>query len=819
MFRRTPLFALSLSIFFFTWGLQGAPAEAVQEEPVAQEMNDNPVVTVPADDEDKSLTPSMNEAPNLLDDDTKAPLFKETPLNSTNEESLQGADDDTKPIGGEEESVSPVMPASPLNAEPGEKVPKNQWVVDEDGKRYYADNNGEYFKNQIITFGNIAYYMGADGSVQFGVVSYRNNLYFADPETGILQKSAGWIRWKEHMYYAKADGSLFRKQIIGFGETVRYYMGDDGSVQYGFFTLKDTLYYANPETGLLRQQAGWLEQAGKRYYVASNGQVFRNQFITFGTATKYYMGQDGSVQTGFLELSNGLYYAYPETGLVRQESGWFVVDAKQYYSAPGGRFFHHQFITFGENTKFYMGDNGAVQTGLFSVNGETYYAAPTSGRIALQQWVDLDGKRYFADPAGRFYRNQFISFGSNTRYYMGADGSLQKGTIFANGTIYRLHPETGVLIQKDGWFEHEGKTYYMQKSGLPFRNQLISFGETQAYYMGSDGSMQKNAFITYKGNLYYAPENGNLYSKTGWLTKGGQTYYVMPNHTIRRNAWISFASTYYYCQGDGAIAKNTTLSINNVPYAFDANGIRENRTGWHTIKGNLYYFNTAGFAHTGWLSVDGKRYYAGSNAVLYRGLQTINGRKYYFDENSAYPHLRTDVYLTINGEDYYFDETGAGALVREIWNFRRFSYDGHRLKIKYANGNLPNVRDVGRNHVLISIVNQYMWIFNNGQLVMETPIISGKPSTPTVTGFFSVTGMARNVVLRGDDYATPVSYWIQFYPSYGIHDAGWQSGGNFYMDSDANYYVGSHGCVNVPSWRMPQVWDCTYTGMPVTVMP
>ena len=68
-------------------------------------------------------------------------------------------------------------------------------------------------------------------------------------------------------------------------------------------------------------------------------------------------------------------------------------------------------------------------------------------------------------------------------------------------------------------------------------------------------------------------------------------------------------------------------------------------------------------------------------------------------------------------------------------------------------------------------------------------------------------------VLIGDDYETPVTYWMPFIGELGIgfHDASWRSsfGGDIYKNS------GSHGCVNLPVSAAEQLFNIVYDGMPV----
>ncbi len=69
-----------------------------------------------------------------------------------------------------------------------------------------------------------------------------------------------------------------------------------------------------------------------------------------------------------------------------------------------------------------------------------------------------------------------------------------------------------------------------------------------------------------------------------------------------------------------------------------------------------------------------------------------------------------------------------------------------------------------------------MWYYKDGQLVLETAIISGKPATPTPTGVFYVWNKEEDATLTGEDYASPVDYWMPIdWTGVGIHDSDWQT--------------------------------------------
>ncbi len=127
-----------------------------------------------------------------------------------------------------------------------------------------------------------------------------------------------------------------------------------------------------------------------------------------------------------------------------------------------------------------------------------------------------------------------------------------------------------------------------------------------------------------------------------------------------------------------------------------------------------------------------------------------------------------------------------------------------------------NKDDIGDSYVEIDLSNQQLWVYNGGELQFETYIVSGNPNTGhgTPTGVFYIWSKERNRILRGADYATPVSYWMPIdWTGVGLHDAVWQSsfGGSAYL------YRGSHGCINLSYPAVAQIYDLVEVGTPVVV--
>lgn len=123
-------------------------------------------------------------------------------------------------------------------------------------------------------------------------------------------------------------------------------------------------------------------------------------------------------------------------------------------------------------------------------------------------------------------------------------------------------------------------------------------------------------------------------------------------------------------------------------------------------------------------------------------------------------------------------------------------------------------------YIEVDLENQHMWYYKDGELKLETAIVSGKPASPTPTGVFYVWNKELNATLTGTnedgtDYASPVNYWMPIdWNGVGIHDSSWQPayGGDLWKTR------GSHGCVNTPPDVMKQLYEMTEVGTPVIVL-
>lgn len=129
------------------------------------------------------------------------------------------------------------------------------------------------------------------------------------------------------------------------------------------------------------------------------------------------------------------------------------------------------------------------------------------------------------------------------------------------------------------------------------------------------------------------------------------------------------------------------------------------------------------------------------------------------------------------------------------------------------------INDLGNTYIEINLSKQHLWVYQNGEVTMECSIVSGNMSNGCATpaGVYAVFKMSQDTVLKGsaagESWETPVSYWMPFNGSIGMHDATWRRkfGKEIYLTN------GSHGCVNLPKKRAKFIFEMCYVGLPVVL--
>ncbi|WP_125140945.1 L,D-transpeptidase family protein [Clostridium transplantifaecale] len=121
--------------------------------------------------------------------------------------------------------------------------------------------------------------------------------------------------------------------------------------------------------------------------------------------------------------------------------------------------------------------------------------------------------------------------------------------------------------------------------------------------------------------------------------------------------------------------------------------------------------------------------------------------------------------------------------------------------------------DYGNTYVEINLTAQHLYFYKDGNLVVDSDFVSGNLSRGwgTPAGTYPLNYKQRNAVLKGENYRTPVDYWMPFNGGIGMHDATWRGtfGGTIYKTN------GSHGCINLPHSVAKKIYENISSGIPV----
>ncbi|NKZ29729.1 L,D-transpeptidase family protein [Facklamia miroungae] len=217
-------------------------------------------------------------------------------------------------------------------------------------------------------------------------------------------------------------------------------------------------------------------------------------------------------------------------------------------------------------------------------------------------------------------------------------------------------------------------------------------------------------------------------------------------------------------------------------------------------------------------------YFDKDNQVVFDENLIMEFLKTYNDKYSSYLNPRT-FNSTLQGQVVVQPGTLGWSIDREaeasqIVEDLKKGEDVRRDPVVVGSGYGMGGNDIGSTYVEVDLANQTMFIYINGQLFTQTPIVSGKDGAETVPGAYAIWSKERDRYLEGydwvneKDYKVHVDFWMPFDTvGQGIHDTAARPayGGDIYRSN------GSMGCINTPPAVMQQVYNALEIGTPVIV--
>lgn len=449
------------------------------------------------------------------------------------------------------------------------------------------------------------YYFNSKGIMQKGFQTINKKLYYFN-EKGIMQK--GWFETPDKKkYFADDNGVLAVSKWVG-----NYYLQADGSLATSTWIDGKWVGADGKYTGV-KNNIGWVTDNGKTYYYDSNSRMVK----------------------GWLNIGGSTYYLHPTTGVLQK--GWIKVGGKTYFAGPKKGVIQKSMWYKGK----YLKSNGVMATGLTKIGKKTYYFDSSGNK--KKGWIKYNKKYYYFDSKGVMAVNKWVS-----KRYLTSDGSRASGFYTIGKKTYYLTPSTG--IRKTGWITVDKQRYYLNKSGVLQKNCWLS---SKKYYAGSSGALLKG-MNAIGGTIYYFNTTTGAKMTYTLKTIGSDTYYFLKSGAAAKNKWVKIKSKYYYFQSNCKMAKNMWVG----KYYVDSTGARTNQTkttGWSTVNGSKYYFDSSGNMMTGWQTISGHKYYFGTNGAMVTGIQTIGNTKYYFNSDGQ---LATSLTIIVGSKQYTINSNG-----------------------------------------------------------------------------------------------------------------------------------------------------------------
>ena len=509
-------------------------------------------------------------------------------------------------------------------------IRKSGWFSfkdDTDNKtyKYYYDTNGRLLKDGRWIIAGKEYLFDGNGRLQTGVIDYKGDSYYADPNGVILK---GWnlvtnpvTKAKKWRYYAHSDG----KEIIPI-----YAPGDNPGNYWGIIRegADISVYYISRNTTVCRN--GWTTIDNRQYYFDADGRLDAS-----GSATATLIaGADGSAT------------AVPIPVSVKS------VGADRFAVKP-------------KNDTVLAAYTGSGDFGGYAVSGFI---------------KDNAGKLYYANDKGKYMCGSItVKRGdASIKYYADDSYRLLTGPSYIGDKKYLFDDEDHLgrllssdLANPDGTVSYKGDRYYTDRNGV------IQTG--WQYVKNNEGEPKYRYFDTVTGIEINAATTG----MTGWVTlANNDTYYIKPSF-IKPKITKGFAEIdgdKYYFDTDTGILKKAPdkeenvneyirFTIGNDTYEADENG--KLTVGWGYIRSDSTVREDSANENT---TAD---YFYDKNARMVRGFYTVSGSGsgvYHFDENGC-----MDVGVSrIDGKMYVL-----GKNTGDVESSEALSYDRGKLYIDY----------------------------------------------------------------------------------------------------------------------------------------
>jgi LysM repeat protein len=138
-------------------------------------------------------------------------------------------------------------------------------------------------------------------------------------------------------------------------------------------------------------------------------------------------------------------------------------------------------------------------------------------------------------------------------------------------------------------------------------------------------------------------------------------------------------------------------------------------------------------------------------------------------------------------------------------------YTGQVLRITEASPGAPAPSVTSGKQIVVVLSQQRTYAYEDGRLVREFIVSTGRAATPTVLGSYTIVRKLPSQRMTGPGYDLPGVPWVMyFYQGYSFHGTYWHN--NFGTPM-------SHGCVNMRTPEAEWLYNWAPIGTSVVVLP
>lgn len=279
-----------------------------------------------------------------------------------------------------------------------------------DGHWYCFDDMGKMRTGFVRLNDGREVYYNADGQMQYGEQKINDKWYHFQTDNGNMAR--GWYTLEDgrRVYYdvdADGNGTGMLYGLNQINNQSYYFDASDGDEKIGLQVVDNQTYYFNP----IMVKNGEAKIGNHWYYFNAVGQM-QTGFVTLKDGRLVYYNADGQMQYGEQKINGKWYHFQTDNGNTAR--GWYTLEdgRRVYYDVDGtgnGQGMLHGLGKVGNDYYYFNDATGAKETGLKTLNGQTYNFVGNNGQALLSQFWINDNQTYYFDQQGQMVKNQQLT--------------------------------------------------------------------------------------------------------------------------------------------------------------------------------------------------------------------------------------------------------------------------------------------------------------------------------------------------------------------------------------------------------------------------